>query len=159
MKRKPIVLCAADIKVANPMAKGLSDPKYRPRIVRDRKTYTRKGRKARDSSESGPFVLHRKTRVFLGFFCWCCLNNPSFFEGRVRSVFGDGFESAGRDSNVHYFVEFWYENTALFQVDLAAHLTGWIVLGCTNSVGVSSSDAGLSTCDVAYFRHSSGMVA
>jgi hypothetical protein len=56
MKKQVVVLRSTDIKVANPIAKDLRDPKYRSRVVRNKKVYTRKGRKARDHMCQGLFL-------------------------------------------------------------------------------------------------------
>lgn len=48
---------ARDVKKRNAIARDLKSPKYRPRVVKDKRKYTRKGKQRWSPEKSGDHAL------------------------------------------------------------------------------------------------------
>ena len=71
------------------------------------------------------------------------LNQLGFLEDLISAIFSNSTQSLGRDIDRYVFAEFWYKNTALLEVRLAAGFTTWVKLRRSGAVTVSSPDLGL----------------
>lgn len=87
------------------------------------------------------------------------LDNSCFLECGVRAVLLYVAHTLGRDVDEDCLAEFRNEDAALLEVRLAAHLSGWVELGSTRTVGVPSANLRALSCYCAFACHSSRMLA
>jgi len=74
------------------------------------------------------------------FFILKNLNQASFFECYVCTVFIYRLYRRGGECERNVFVEFWHEDTLFLQIRLFAEHPAGVELGSTNTVGVAATD-------------------
>lgn len=87
------------------------------------------------------------------------LDYASLGERSVCAVLLNVAHALCRDGHKDSLSELCYENTALVEVCLAAHLAGWVELRSTRTVRVPSAYLSCLSCYCAFACHSSCMLA
>ena len=92
-------------------------------------------------------------RYALAFLCLPSLDKLGCLEGFVGTVLGDSAKAFSRNVHNHVLAKFWYIDTSLLQVWLAASLATRVKLRRTRAVRVAAPNLGLFAGDVTLLCH------